>query len=69
MKLHHRIVFHTAVKKEGKSVANWCDPSSIKQIAGRAGRLSSNYKVGVVTAWQVRVRVSVNGVNESEGWE
>ena len=35
---------------------NWCDPSSVKQIAGRAGRLSSNYKVGVVTAWQVMIR-------------
>lgn len=34
--------------------ASWCDPSSIKQIAGRAGRLSSAYKVGEVTAWQVR---------------
>ena len=34
---------------------NWCDPSSVKQIAGRAGRLSSNYKHGVVTAWQVRM--------------
>ena len=49
-----RIVFHTTVKKEGKSIANWCDPSSVKQIAGRAGRLSSAYKVGEVTAWQVR---------------
>jgi len=28
------------------------DPSNIKQIAGRAGRLSSNYSVGKVTAWQ-----------------
>lgn len=30
----------------------YVEPSSVKQIAGRAGRLSSNYKVGRVTAWQ-----------------
>lgn len=28
------------------------EPSSVKQIAGRAGRLSSNYKIGRVTTWQ-----------------
>lgn len=28
------------------------EPSNVKQIAGRAGRLSSNYKEGRVTAWQ-----------------
>jgi hypothetical protein len=38
---------------DGIDGAAWCDPSSIKQIAGRAGRLSSAYKVGEVTAWQV----------------
>ena len=50
-----RIVFHTTVKRgggAGNAAAYWVDPSSIKQIAGRAGRLSSNYKVGEVTAWQ-----------------
>ena len=48
-----RIVFHTTVKG-GKKENNggWLDESSIKQIAGRAGRLSSNYKFGEVTAWQ-----------------
>jgi len=48
-----RIVLHTAVKK-GKISAGpqYIDPSSIKQIAGRAGRLSSQYKVGIVTTWQ-----------------
>jgi replicative superfamily II helicase len=30
----------------------YVEPTAIKQIAGRAGRLSSNYKVGLVTAWQ-----------------
>jgi len=50
-----RIVFHTTVKRgggAGNAAAYWVDPSSVKQIAGRAGRLSSNYKVGEVTAWQ-----------------
>lgn len=28
------------------------EPTNVKQIAGRAGRLSSNYKQGLVTAWQ-----------------
>ena len=28
------------------------EPTLVKQIAGRAGRLSSNYKIGKVTAWQ-----------------
>lgn len=52
----NRIIFHTACKKDGL-VMNWCDPSSVKQIAGRAGRLSSNYKHGVVTAWQVIIKI------------
>jgi ATP-dependent RNA helicase SUPV3L1/SUV3 len=49
-----RIVFHSALKKGDKSSggARWIDPSNIKQIAGRAGRLSSKYKFGEVTAWQ-----------------
>lgn len=46
-----RIIFHTTVKK-GKTKASFIDPSSIKQIGGRAGRLSSQYKFGEVTAWQ-----------------
>ena len=49
----YRIVFHTATKRDGVNGTTWNDPSSIKQIAGRAGRLSSNYKIGEVTAWQV----------------
>ena len=49
-----RVVFHTVVKRGGGKSAYWVDPSSVKQIAGRAGRLSSNYKIGEVTAWQVR---------------
>ena len=46
-----RIVIHTTVKKGGKD-GSYLDPSSVKQIAGRAGRLSSEYKYGEVTAWQ-----------------
>jgi hypothetical protein len=30
----------------------YVEPTNVKQIAGRAGRLSSNYKVGLVTTWQ-----------------
>ena len=48
-----RIVFHTAVKGAfSNSDGPWVEATSIKQIAGRAGRLSSNYKFGEVTAWQ-----------------
>lgn len=47
-----RIVFHNTLKSGGKQGVYWVDPSSVKQIAGRAGRLSSDYKVGEVTAWQ-----------------
>lgn len=46
-----RIVFHSTLKSDKKKVF-WVEPSSVKQIAGRAGRLSSQYKVGLVTAWQ-----------------
>jgi len=46
-----RIIFHTTLKKD-KTGVYWVEPSNIKQIAGRAGRLSSQYKVGLVTAWQ-----------------
>ena len=45
-----RIVLHTTVKR-GKN-GGYIHPSSIKQIAGRAGRLSSKYDYGEVTAWQ-----------------
>lgn len=48
-----RIVFHTAVKGAfNNSDGPWVEATSIKQIAGRAGRLSSDYKFGEVTAWQ-----------------
>ena len=52
-----RIVFHTTIKRgpggfEGDGSCYFIDPSNVKQIAGRAGRLSSKYKVGHVTAWQ-----------------
>ena len=45
-----RIILHTTVKR-GKH-GGYIPPSSIKQIAGRAGRLSSKYDYGEVTAWQ-----------------
>ena len=45
-----RIVLHTTVKR-GKNTG-YINPSNIKQIAGRAGRLSSKYDYGEVTAWQ-----------------
>jgi len=38
--------------ESGELVQDYVTPSQIKQIAGRAGRLSSNYSVGKVTAWQ-----------------
>lgn len=57
-----RIIFHTTVKRgragmvmaDGSQAPSvyFVDPSNIKQIAGRAGRRSSQYQVGTVTAWQ-----------------
>lgn len=48
-----RIIFHSVVKRGGANEGSyWVDPSAVKQIGGRAGRLSSDYKVGEVTAWQ-----------------
>lgn len=51
-----RIVFHTTVKPgygaKGKGQAAHIEPTAIKQIAGRAGRLSSQYDYGEVTTWQ-----------------
>lgn len=42
-----RVVFHSAVKFGGEATGfAWIDPSEIKQIGGRAGRLSSDYKYG-----------------------
>ena len=46
-----RIVLHSAVKA-GRGSPEYLDPSSVKQIIGRAGRLSSEYAHGEVTAWQ-----------------
>lgn len=48
-----RIIFHTTVKGGSPLMGGgWVEPTNIKQIAGRAGRLSSNYQFGEVTAWQ-----------------
>mmetsp|Transcript_48098 Transcript_48098/g.95270 ORF Transcript_48098/g.95270 Transcript_48098/m.95270 type:complete len:502 (-) Transcript_48098:8-1513(-) len=46
-----RIIFH-ATKKFLGPIPCFVEPTLVKQIAGRAGRLSSNYKIGKVTAWQ-----------------
>jgi ATP-dependent RNA helicase SUPV3L1/SUV3 len=42
-----RIIFHTVVKQGGvvDGGPSFVDPSSVKQIAGRAGRLSSNVTI------------------------
>ena len=64
-----RIVFHTTIKKGGGGAqpgAYWVDPSAIKQIAGRAGRMSSAYKIGEVTAWQ---EVDLAYIRAVMGWE
>jgi len=57
-----RIIFHTTVKRgragqvtlDGQQAPSvyFVDPSNVKQIAGRAGRRSSQFEVGTVTAWQ-----------------
>jgi superfamily II DNA/RNA helicase len=47
-----RIIFHNTLKGGGLNGVYWVDPSSVKQIAGRAGRMSSDYKIGEVSAWQ-----------------
>lgn len=48
-----RIIFHSVLKQgvDFRSAA-WIAPSSIKQIAGRAGRRSSKFQHGEVTTWQ-----------------
>jgi ATP-dependent RNA helicase SUPV3L1/SUV3 len=60
-----RIVFHTTLKRMGKETT-FLDPSSVKQIAGRAGRLSSAYKIGEVTAWQ---EIDLAYVRSVMSWE
>jgi hypothetical protein len=47
-----RIVFHTTVKIAGSAGIGYIEPSQIKQIGGRAGRKSSQFKFGEVTTWQ-----------------
>jgi hypothetical protein len=39
-------------RQSNKTGSIYVEPTNVKQIAGRAGRLSSNYKVGLVTTWQ-----------------
>lgn len=47
-----RIIIHSVIKKGGLLAPYWVDHSMVKQIGGRAGRRSSQYKVGEVTTWQ-----------------
>ncbi len=48
-----RIIFHSTLKAGIKSeLPEFLRPTAIKQIGGRAGRVSSNYQFGEVTAWQ-----------------
>lgn len=48
-----RTIFHSVVKRGiDAQDATWLSPSMVKQIAGRAGRLSSKFKEGLVTTWQ-----------------
>jgi hypothetical protein len=47
-----RAVFHTTIKRGAEGECYFVDPSNVKQIAGRAGRLSSKWKTGLVTTWQ-----------------
>jgi superfamily II DNA/RNA helicase len=47
-----RVVFHTTIKFDGVKGSHFIEPSQIKQIGGRAGRKSSQYKFGEVTTWQ-----------------
>jgi len=62
-----RIIFHTTLKKgRNPREATFLDPTTVKQIAGRAGRLSSKYEVGHVTAWQSADLAYIKGVME---WE
>lgn len=57
-----RVIFHTTIKRERGTKTYWVDPSSVKQIGGRAGRLSSAYKEGEVTCWQEADLAYVRGV-------
>ena len=47
-----RLVFHTVTKMTNLNVGFGLDllsPSSVKQIGGRAGRMSSDYKIGTLS--------------------
>jgi ATP-dependent RNA helicase SUPV3L1/SUV3 len=48
-----RTVLHSVLKRgDADSGSTYIHPSAIKQIAGRAGRLSSKFEYGEVTTWQ-----------------
>jgi len=44
-----RVIFHTIYKSDGKKIIR-LGHSSLKQIAGRAGRRNSEFKFGEVTS-------------------
>lgn len=46
-----RVILHSVVKFNGVSM-DFIPPTQLKQIAGRAGRHSSEWNVGKVTTWQ-----------------
>lgn len=65
-----RIIFHS-VLKNGPSYTTevndyHADPILVKQISGRAGRRSSQFKVGKVTTWQ---EVDLAYVRAVVGWD
>lgn len=60
-----RIIFHTIFKRSQNitdASSLYMPPSHVKQIAGRAGRKSSKYAIGKVTAWQERDLAYVRAV-------
>eukprot|EP00611_Tribonema_gayanum_P025198 TRINITY_DN568_c1_g2_i3.p1 TRINITY_DN568_c1_g2~~TRINITY_DN568_c1_g2_i3.p1 ORF type:complete len:961 (+),score=366.71 TRINITY_DN568_c1_g2_i3:183-3065(+) len=46
-----RIIFHTVIKRGARGTARVIEPTLLKQIAGRAGRMSSKWDTGEVTAF------------------
>lgn len=55
-----RMVFHTTLKWAGKQLGlGWLDPSAVKQIGGRAGRLSSAFKFGMPSYERMIIRAFI----------
>ncbi|CAM9187076.1 unnamed protein product [Chrysoparadoxa australica] len=47
-----RIIFHTVLKRTNSTAVTQIEPTLLKQIAGRAGRLRSDWDFGEVTSYQ-----------------